>query len=102
LNEDARSLEDGEGRTLLDQVESLVVVPGANTVATAIEILRGGEPIWAPEVNEAQAVVQAAAVVPRDPLERRERDVLEPLPWPATVDLVTAFRLRFPTGLTTF
>src|SRR5437660_737286 len=38
--------------------------------------------------NVAERFEQAAAVVPRDPLEGRELDVLEPLPRPATMDLL--------------
>ena len=38
--------------------------------------------------NVAERFEQAAAVVPRDPLERRELDVLEPLPRSATMDLL--------------
>src|SRR3989442_6565091 len=38
--------------------------------------------------NVAERFEQAAAVVPRDPLERREFDVLKPLPRPATMDLL--------------
>ena len=44
---------------------------------------RAGQGIEEPEPFE-----QAAAVVPRDPLERREPDVLEPHPGPATMDLL--------------
>src|SRR5262245_41609480 len=36
----------------------------------------------------AERLEQAVAVIPRDPLEGRELDVLEPLPWPATMDLL--------------
>ena len=38
--------------------------------------------------NIAERFEQAAAVVPRDPLERRELDVLEPLPGPPPIDLL--------------
>ena len=43
--------------------------------------------------NVAERFEQAAAVVPRDPLERRELDILDPFPGPPTVDL---FRLVQP------
>ena len=38
--------------------------------------------------NVAERFEQAAAVVPRAPLERSELDVLEPLPRPAPMDLL--------------
>jgi hypothetical protein len=38
--------------------------------------------------NVAERFEQASAVVPRDPLERRELDVLEPPPRPVTVNLL--------------
>jgi hypothetical protein len=38
--------------------------------------------------NVPERFEEAAAVVPRDPLERRELDIFEPLPRPATMDLL--------------
>lgn len=55
------ALEDARGRALLDDLDSLVVVPGANTVATALERFREDEPPWAPEASDGQALVVVRA-----------------------------------------